>query len=68
LIRDELAATLDDEEKAKLDSFLQRLTRLHVVRSGESLGEYGFKIRLYQVYLTMKLRRPSRREGGPRHG
>jgi hypothetical protein len=66
--RDELAATLADEEKGTLDNFLQRMKRLHVLRSGESLGEYTFNIRLYQVYLTMKLRRPPRREDGPRHG
>lgn len=64
--RDELAIELDEDESGKLDNFLRRMKGLNVIRSGDAPGVYHFNILLYQVYLTMKYRRPSR--PGPRHG
>lgn len=50
----ELAAQLSVEERKKLNNFLQRLKKLHVLGEGKTKGTYAFKIRIVQVYIMLK--------------
>jgi hypothetical protein len=49
-VRNQLAAS----EKKKFDNFLQKMKKLHVLRSGEDAGVYKFNIQMVQVYIWLK--------------
>lgn len=49
-----IAQGLSQEERQKLDNFLQRMKKLGVLTSGEERGEYVFCDRLTRLYLLME--------------
>ncbi|HYU30834.1 MAG TPA: ATP-binding protein [Thermoanaerobaculia bacterium] len=50
----DIAQGLSQEERKKLDNFLQRMKRLGVLAPGEERGEYTFCDRLTRLYLLME--------------
>lgn len=52
--KNQVAASLTEGEKRKLNNFLQRMKRLKAIRSGDVKGEYVFTQRMVQIYLWLK--------------
>jgi hypothetical protein len=52
--KSEIAQGLSQEERQKLDNFLQRMKKLGVLTPGEERGEYVFCDRLTRLYLLME--------------
>jgi hypothetical protein len=52
--KSDVAQGLSQEERQKLDNFLQRMKKLGVLTSGEERGEYVFCDRLTRLYLLME--------------
>jgi len=52
---------LSQEERKRLNNFLQRMKKLNVLTSGDEKGEYAFRDRLTRLYLRMEAM-----EKGPR--
>lgn len=50
----EIAEGLTPGEKKKLDNFLTRMKKLHVLRSGDSAGEYVFNVQMVRVYIWLR--------------
>jgi hypothetical protein len=63
--KQDVAARLTENEKKKLNNFLQKMKKLHVLRSGEVSGEYIFDMLMVRLYIFLQ----SSREAGspPRH-
>jgi hypothetical protein len=57
--KSEVEKGLTSAEKSKLNNFLQRMKRLHVLRSGDVRGEYIFNIRMVRVYIWLQSQRMS---------
>ena len=49
IIEEKLSAA----EKGKFNNFLQRMKKLHVLKSGDELGEYVFNSRLVRLYILL---------------
>ncbi len=47
-------ADLTPSERGKFNNFLQKMKKLNVIRSGASLGEYTFNLRMVRLYLWMR--------------
>ncbi|RKX30851.1 MAG: hypothetical protein DRP22_04615 [Verrucomicrobia bacterium] len=59
--KSEIEKGLTQDERRKLDNFLQRMKRLGVLVSGEERGEYVFRDRLTRLYMRMEAMSEARR-------
>jgi hypothetical protein len=51
--KSEIAAGLKENEKGKLNNFLQRMKNLKAIRSGDVPGEYIFNHRMVRLYIWL---------------
>lgn len=56
-MKSELEKDLTDSERKKLNNFLQRMKKLNVLRSGDSMGEYEFNLPMVRAYIWLQIRR-----------
>ncbi len=56
-MKSELEKDLTDSERKKLNNFLQRMKKLNVLRSGDSMGEYEFNLPMVRAYIWLQSRR-----------
>lgn len=54
--KSKIAAELEENEKAKLNNFLQRMKKLKVLHSGDIPGEYIFNQRMVKLYIWLHKR------------
>jgi hypothetical protein len=47
----DIAQSLSETQKRKLNNFLQKMKKLNVIRSGDSMGEYVFNSRMVSLYI-----------------
>ncbi len=50
----EVEAGLNEQQRKKLNNFLQRMKKLKVLRSGEVAGEYLFNVRMVRLYIWLQ--------------
>jgi len=52
--KSEVVTRLTDAEKRKFSNFLNKMKRLHVLRSGDVPGEYVFNVRMVRLYIRLR--------------
>ncbi|NQT20151.1 MAG: ATP-binding protein [Planctomycetes bacterium] len=52
--KQEVSKDLNPQEKSKFNNFLRRMKGLHVLRSGETRGQYLFNSRMVRLYIWLK--------------
>ncbi|MDP9223114.1 MAG: hypothetical protein M3P18_04530, partial [Actinomycetota bacterium] len=52
--RRDVASGLSEQQRKKLDNFLQRMQRMGVIGKGEEQGEYVFKTRLVRLFIWLQ--------------
>ena len=52
--KDAVITGLTESEKRKFNNFLQKMKKLHVIRSGEIRGEYIFNLRMVRLYIWLQ--------------
>ncbi len=53
-IKADVSSGLTDTEKKKFNSFLQKMKKLNVLRSGDVQGEYVFNLRMVRLYIWLQ--------------
>lgn len=56
-IKNEIAAQLNNEERRKFNNFLQKMKKLRVLESGDTIGEYNFSSPMVGLYIWLQARR-----------
>lgn len=58
--RSEVAESLTDSERRKLDNFLRKMVQLGVLQRGEKTGDYRFLNPMVQMYIQMQAQLPAK--------
>jgi len=61
--KSQVEAGLTDSEKRKFGNFLQRMTRLGVIRAGDVRGQYTFILRMVRLYIWLQTAHERRLHG-----